>query len=155
MVLIYLIEDINGLKYVGSTCKTLKQRLENHRTSKKRKKFSSHKLDLDNCEISVIEECSEDIRKERENYHIQNTDCVNILNADFDRKSYMRQYRAKNREKIREKNRATQRNYYDKNRDKIAEYERNVRIYKNSWGGSWKRGNDLNNLLLIRVDLFQ
>jgi len=160
MVFIYLIEDRNGLKYVGSTCKTLKRRLAIHRCDKKRdtRSCSSEKLDLDNCEISVIEECSEDVRKDREKYHINSIDCVNTNKGDFDRKSYMRQYLPKYREKNREKNREKLREYsrrYQQTYSKIPEQrakQKAKRDYQKTWGGSPSSNN---NLLLISVDLFQ
>ena len=170
MVYIYLIEDKNGLKYVGSTSQILKYRLTQHRADKTRdtRYCSSQKLDLDNCEISVIEECSEDVRKEREKYHINSIDCVNELKLGFIRKEYQqdyynrpdvkerhREYCKKYREGHREKKQQLDLIYRAKNRDKISEYKKQVRIYQNSWGGAWRHGNDLNNLLLISVDLFQ
>ena len=84
MVNIYKITDINGLCYVGSTTQTIKRRLANHRYHKNNKckskrPCSSCQLDLDNCEIEVLETCKPEIRYEREKYYIQNTDCVNII----------------------------------------------------------------------------
>ena len=81
MVNIYCITDCNGLKYVGSTRQTVKKRLSNHTYEKKKGKnnCSSHKLDLDNCEIEVLEECEGNNRTIREQYWIQNTDCVNTF----------------------------------------------------------------------------
>jgi len=161
MVIIYLIEDKNGLKYVGSTCHALARRLSNHRSEKKRKKYSSHQLDLDNCEISLIEECSDDIRMEREAYHIQHTDCVNQMRYDFDSKAYMCEYNKtkgrdnnrRYREKHLEKRNQESKKYYSDNLQKRREYNKNMRIYQNSWGGNPRYNN--NNLLLISVDLFQ
>jgi len=82
MVLIYCIEDINDLKYIGSTSTTLGKRLSVHKYEKKsgtRGKCSSAKLNLYNCIIYVLEECPEEDRKTREKYWINKLDCVNTL----------------------------------------------------------------------------
>ena len=89
---IYCIEDINGLKYVGSTIqKYLCDRLSSH-TYQKRvntiKKCSSQKLDLENCEIKLLEECDISHRYEKEKYWIDKIDCVNILKNNFDQCEY-------------------------------------------------------------------
>ena len=78
MVFIYCIEDINDLKYVGSTKRTLDHRFSNHLTDKYRNHgCTSAKLHLEHSIIYQLEECSEDLRKERERYWINNIDCVN------------------------------------------------------------------------------
>jgi hypothetical protein len=80
-VKIYCIEDINGLKYVGSTTQTLTWRMYGHVADKKNKnkrQCSSNQLDLEHSEIKLLEECHIDKRMEREHYWIQNTDCINI-----------------------------------------------------------------------------
>ena len=107
MVFIYCIEDINDLKYVGSTKQTLPERMRCHIYQKKNMKStcSSTELNLHNSIIYVLEECSEEDRKEREQYWIDNTDCVNQYNARRKvnkqeyQKQYMVEYRKKNREK--------------------------------------------------------
>lgn len=60
MVSIYCIEDINDLKYIGSTNQKLNKRLSIHKNDKKRNHYcSSSKLDLDNCKIYELETCNE------------------------------------------------------------------------------------------------
>jgi len=76
---IYCIEDHCGKKYIGSTTTTLKHRLIGHKHTSN--SCSSNKLDLYSSFIYTIEECDEEHRKEREQYWIDNTDCVNIRNA--------------------------------------------------------------------------
>ena len=75
-VKIYCIEDVNGNKYIGSTCRRLKDRLWEHKSNN----CSSCKLDLYNSFIYTIEECNECDRKIKEQYWIDNTRCVNINN---------------------------------------------------------------------------
>lgn len=92
---IYCIEDINGLKYVGSTKETIRRRLVRHKSKKRSKtekwKTTSRYLDLDNCTISLLEECDENNRYEREQFHILNTKCVNLIktNRDFNKIVYL------------------------------------------------------------------
>ena len=64
---IYKITDCNGLIYVGSTKSTVAARLCNHLYEKRkgRRYCISHKLDLENCEIEVIEECDSKNKKEK------------------------------------------------------------------------------------------
>jgi hypothetical protein len=127
---IYCIEDCNGLKYVGSTIQTLKERFKVHKYHKKKNNHcSSKKLDLDNCEIYQLEECDISHKKERERYWINNTNCVNIIKLNFDSKEY------------------------DKKRTRdYKPYLKQYRDYKKSWGGDSRYNN--NNLLKIDVNLF-
>lgn len=133
MYKIYCIEDINDLKYIGITTQSLKQRLSQHKTNKYRTKYqkcSSNKLNLEYCIIYELENCDD---KKREQYWIDNTDCVNINNSVNDinkRKEYYKQTHIKDK---RNQDRRTRRNY------------------QASWGGD-ERNN--NNLLLIDINLF-
>jgi hypothetical protein len=77
---IYLIEDINDLKYVGRTTqKYLSKRLSSHRYDERAGKYvSSSKLNLYNCIVSVLEECLTEDARERERYWINKINCVNV-----------------------------------------------------------------------------
>tara|TARA_R110002153_G_C13000059_1_gene464963 strand:+ start:95 stop:532 length:438 start_codon:yes stop_codon:yes gene_type:complete len=80
MVFIYCIEDINDLKYVGSTTQKLNIRFSGHKSNKSRGQYcSSSKLILENSIIYVLEECDLNNRSEREKYWINKIDCVNDL----------------------------------------------------------------------------
>ena len=106
-MIIYCIEDINDLKYIGSTKRNLNIRLTEHRYKKKNNlSCSSKKLNLDNCIIYELEKCDDDKRLEREKYYIQKTDCVNEI-----------KYTGRNHN-------LGQKKYYHKNIEKMRKYNR-------------------------------
>ena len=95
MVTIYCIEDINDLKYVGSTTQKLSKRLSKHRCEHYIKQdCSSRYLNLDYCIIYELEDCEEDFRKEREKYWINYLDTVNErkLNGRNQKDNFLRWY---------------------------------------------------------------
>ena len=125
MVTIYCIEDINDLKYIGSTSQTLNRRLTQHKCESMRKnKSSSHKLNLYNCIIYSLEECEECDRKEREKYHINNIECVNTNKCNYDSKKYHKKYRKNNNEKLKKYIQEYQKN----NKEKIKKYQRQYHL---------------------------
>ena len=106
MVTIYCIEDINDLKYVGSTKKNIKYRLSDHKYDKRRGKYiSSSKLNLEYCIIYSLEECEEKDREDREDYWISQLECVNenrVNGLDKDkRREYVKIYHRNYRKKIK------------------------------------------------------
>lgn len=130
MVVIYAIEDINDLIYVGSTKKKLYQRLSAHRTSKKSNTYracSSKKLNLEYCIIYELEICEEKDRNEREQYWIDKLDCVNEKNTFFDNKEYQRKYQKERYNKNKEEINKSRRESRDKNKE---ERNRKNREYK-------------------------
>jgi len=136
MVSIYLIEDINDLKYVGSTTQKLNVRLCGHRSSKNygRADCSSSKLNLYNCIIILLEQCNLEDRKERERYWINEIDCVNknkLNGRDKEKdKEYRKEWHEKNKEKINERNREYSKKYYQKNKEKLNKKHREYRRRK-------------------------
>jgi len=130
MVKIYCIEDINDLKYVGSTSQKLHKRFTAHKQNKIRNhgKCSSMKLNLYHSIIYELEECEESERKERERYWINKIDCVNInkLNGiDKDKnKEYIKEWQKNNREKCREATRRWRKNNPEKAREHDKKYNR-------------------------------
>jgi len=127
-VIIYCIEDCDGLKYVGSTKNILNQRLSEHKTDKKRNRgCSSEKLNLNICKIYSLELCDECDRKEREKYYINQIDCVNKMRYDFDRKENSKEWYQNNKEKKKEyykNNKEKNNKYYQKNKDEINLFRR-------------------------------
>ena len=78
MVKIYCIEDINDLKYIGSTSQTINKRLNNHRFKKRCSgNTTSNQLNLEYCVVYELEECDEYDRNERERYWMEQIPCVN------------------------------------------------------------------------------
>ena len=89
---IYCIEDINDLKYVGKSKRKLYQRLSEHKSEKYQKdkmKSSASKLHLENSIIYELEECEEDLSREREKYWINKLDCVNDRKLNYDPNIYI------------------------------------------------------------------
>ncbi len=120
MVSIYLIEDINDLKYIGSTTQKLNQRLTEHKHDKKRGNYcSSCELNLYNCIIIELEQCDLEHRKERERYYINEIDCVNQLKLNFNQKEW--------RENNKEKQKEWRENNKDKQKEYLNEYRRRKR----------------------------
>jgi hypothetical protein len=100
-VTIYCIEDINDLKYVGSTTEKLNRRLTGHRQSKNKKTHycSSEKLNLEYCIIYELEKCDKKDRKEKEKYWINEIECVNEVRFIME-DDYYKKYYQKNKEKM-------------------------------------------------------
>jgi len=119
-----MIEDCDGLKYVGSTTRPLNERLSGHKSHKKTgKNISSSKLNLDNCIITQLEQCNLEHKKERERFWINGLDCVNQLKLNFDKeynKEYHKEWYEKNKEKKKE--------YREKNKEKQKHYHKNKYI---------------------------
>ena len=141
MIQIYLLEDINDLKYVGSTGMTLVKRLDGHRQNKRSDlACSSKKLNLENCSIIQLEECEEENKKERERFWINKLDTVNARKLNYDdaertREKYKNDpvYRAKQIAYMRnrrldpeqaEARKKSDKRYYEKNREKILERQK-------------------------------
>tara|TARA_R100000654_G_scaffold73230_1_gene105810 strand:+ start:3654 stop:4019 length:366 start_codon:yes stop_codon:yes gene_type:complete len=121
MVTIYCIEDINDLKYIGSTEQKLHRRLTGHKQDKKKNKnCSSRHLNLEYCIIYSLETCDIENRKEREKYWINNIDCVNErkLNGRDDEKykAYNKIYQQNLSEEKLEEKRKYNRDWCKKNR---------------------------------------
>ena len=176
-----IIDNTNGNIYIGSTTKTLKYRLERHLDSncisKDIIKNNNYKIELiedypcNNKKELLI----------REQYYINNLKCINIRNAYTDQKKYMKKYNKeyynnnknqkkeynkkyiiKNKDKILNQKKEYYNNnkdkilnqnkkYYNNNKDKLNIKKKELRIYKNSFGGD-KRFN--NNLLEIDLNIF-
>jgi len=131
MVSVYKITDCNGLNYIGSTKQILSSRMSGHRYAKRnpnRHICSSSKLDLDNCEIILLEECSIENRNEREQYWIDKTECVNAYPTISFIKTNPKEHRKR-----------------------MTTYRTKLRRYQRTWGGDPVFNN---NLLKIDVKLF-
>ena len=116
-------------------------RIASHKTQKRKnskRQTTSHKLDLENCEIRILEECDYRDTYERERYWIDKIDCVNILKNTYDRNSKKYKQAARTRSIEWTKN----------NKQRKLDYNRIRHHYIYSWGGNH------NNLLQIDVNIF-
>lgn len=132
MVSVYKITDCNGLNYIGTTTQKLSCRISGHRYAKKNdKRFncSSSQLNLDDCHVTLLETCDDENRKNREQYWIDNFECVNIYPTIPFKERHPKEFRKK-----------------------VTDYRRELRNYKRSWGDD--SGYYNNNLLSIDVNLF-
>jgi hypothetical protein len=127
---IYVIEDINDNRYVGSTGeKRLEDRLSTHKKDernyyfgKRKGKCSSMKLNLHNAVIKPLMKCENnwDVRTIHESHYINNVypECVNEnrLNCHSleNKKKRRLKYEKLNKEKIKENRKI----YYQQNREK-------------------------------------
>jgi len=86
-----IVCNVTGLRYIGSTIKSLKQRLSGHKSAYKRNKLyhdsgcsSSKVIENGNCNINLLEQVEQiDISNMliREQYYINSLDCVNTNKA--------------------------------------------------------------------------
>ena len=99
MARVYRIVGDNGV-YIGSTNKTLNRRLSVH----KNESNTCVSKQLINPKIELIEECTEEDRYIREQYWIDNTECVNHNKAHtgLPKSEYDKQYRQNNKEAVNE-----------------------------------------------------
>jgi predicted GIY-YIG superfamily endonuclease len=123
MINIYLIRDNKNLQYVGSTKSKLEKRFSKHKC-KSGNTCSSKLLNLHKSNIYLLEVTNEKTRKEREQYWINELDCVNENKLNYDKNS---KYHKKRKLTLQTK----------------------LRHYQKSWGGD-KRFN--NNLLEIDLE---
>jgi len=168
--IVYCIES-NGLKYVGSTDRTIKQRLYNHRCWEL---YDMNKFDYSVKTLEEVEYNEKIELRQREQYYMNIIECCNQLRAVgvsrkvYDKITYerhkerilkrMSEYQKTDQAKIKAKIR------YQKNKHKIFEYETNpinkarrnknmrkLRERKITWGGDPRNNN---NLLSIDIDIF-
>ncbi len=146
---IYKIVDANEeMVYVGSTIKTLSQRMSNHRAAYKNKRFvSSHtifdKYGMENCKILLLENypCnSRDELNKREGEYINQLVCVNKLVAGRNKKEWYED----NKEHIREYKKA----YVDANKEHIQEYRDANKEHKKEYNKMYREKNKLCNLMV-------
>ena len=128
---IYKITDrTNDNIYIGSTCRSFKKRLSEHKSEYKRflkglysniKSFdiiknNDYKIELiENCEITTKQELLE-----RERYYIQDNECLNNNipgRTDKEYQQYQKDYYNENKDELTIK----RKEYNDKNKDKLNE----------------------------------
>ena len=124
-----LVSNSSDLVYYGSTYNKLTKRLTGHKSDYKgysngkgqRYKTSYELIKLEDAQIILVEDfpCE---RKEQllaqERFYIENNTCVNKNIPGRTDEEYMRQYKEKHKENLKEQNKL----YREKNKDKIKEY---------------------------------
>ncbi len=126
MGIIYFIKCLETNEiYIGSTKRTLKDRINGHRkqVNHPRPTCSKQIIDRGNYIYDVLEEVEDnDKLLEREQYHIDNTDCINIINPfGFNKKEYDKEYSKKYREENYEKEKVRWNKYNQANLEKYKE----------------------------------
>ena len=157
-----IIDNTNNNIYVGSTTKTLKERLDNH--IKNLNCVSRDIIKNNDFKIELIEYYPCKNKQEllwRERYYIENNDCINKLLPIITKKekedyinSWRRdKYKKINNEEYRKKeNERLNKLYHEKLKDKRIIYYKDKNAWIKSWGGDLRSNN--NNLLRIDVNLF-
>ena len=119
-----ITDNSNQNVYIGSTCKTLKERLSQHKSNYKsylnglyHNVTSFDIIKNNDYKIESIENCNIKTKQElfaRERYFIENNECINkIIPGRTDK-----EYKDDNKDKINEKKNL----YRDANKDKIKAY---------------------------------
>ena len=122
-----IISPDSNLIYVGSTTRTLKERLQQHNSNYKsylkgkHHYLSSYELiKTGNFEIILLEEVSCETNEEllkRERYYIEINSCCNKCIPGMTGKESSKKYREVNKEQINEK----KKKYYEVNKEQINE----------------------------------
>ena len=146
MPVVYSITSPSGKVYVGSTKQTLARRKAVHRAHYKMwKEDSSTGCCLSNilfdeagpnaCTWAILEECTEDVCRERERFYMDSIDCVNrnkpagtvtIEEYKAMRKAIDKRYRETHREERITKMRA----HYEAHKEEMRAYKRAWRAKK-------------------------
>jgi len=125
-----------NLKYIGSTVKTLNERLYNHIYALKKGENISSKIIINNQNyiINLLEEYPCNSKKEllfRERYFIENNECVNKkvpIREKKEQKELDKKYRENNKENELKRNKIYRES--KSNKDKINARRRELRLLK-------------------------
>lgn len=143
-------EDI----YIGSTCKSLKERLNNHKKNYRKYLNNEEKInysfklfekyEIDNVKIALLEELEFVDKKELynlESHYIKNN--INCVNKNIPGRT-VKQYRRDNKQILNDKNKL----YYQINKDKINERQKTKHIC--ICGGKFTYNHKLRHLTTIK-----
>ena len=141
-----LIDLSNNNEYYGSTISPLRIRLEGHKgdyktflLGKKSMRKSGEIIKNKNFKIELVEDypCNNDLElRMREQYYIDNNECINIQKAYLSKEDYYKRKRLQDAKRVRD----------------IKPYLKKYREYQMTWGGSMN-SYELN-LLKIDPNLF-
>jgi hypothetical protein len=137
-----IVCNVTGLTYVGSTTRTLAQRLCNHRTDYKRYQAKSDRKKCSSIDVlaggdynivlleKVVCECKDQLRQ-RERYYIETIECVNknipgrtIVEYREANKEAMVEYKREYHRANKEARSEYHREYHQANRDAQNEHSR-------------------------------
>ena len=134
---IYKIVGDTGITYYGSTVRSLKTRLQRHRTDKNTTAYWDIISQMD-CEIILVENYPCESKKElelRESKYIRENPCVNHVIPG----RTMKEWRKSNPEKIK----ANRKKYYQENREErnaiMKKYHEDNREKTNEYAKRWRR----------------
>lgn len=131
MGLIYeIICWTTGLRYIGSTTKSMDERLRDHK--RMRHTTSKYVIVHNNYEIYLLENCDNDKLKIREDYYIRHTDCVNYRGEIHNRKTSLQNYNNSKKgkethKKFRKSEKGKEMNKKYKNTETYKQY-RNLKV---------------------------
>ena len=136
-----LVSDQTNDVYIGSTCQTLCQRLNDHKcrmrqheAGKQRFTTSQNIVKYNDVKIILIEDfpCE---RKEqltaRERFYIENNECVNKIIPNRTREEYIKTDARKE----------TSKKYYEKNKEHYEEYRENTKEQKAQYDKEFREKN--------------
>ena len=131
---IYKIVDLtNDDIYIGSTAMSLDGRWGSHQM------FNLYDKNKEYCEMILIEDYPCESRRqleEREQYYMDNTECINKRRAFIPEQD------------IRIRGSEAVKKFYHTNSNKIKQRANRIRDYQRSWGGLLQE----NNLCMLRID---
>jgi hypothetical protein len=164
---IYKLVSPSGLTYIGATTQALAVRKAEHKRKYKqyakgeygfRKSFRLFEEDVDNIDIVLIEKYPCDCTNElysRERFWMENTDCVNLLKTEKEKKNTsvrksVKTYQQKTKSKVardREIHKSIMRKQYEKNKEakkqKMKEYyEKNMETRKQKMKAYYSNNKD-------------
>ncbi len=166
--IVYLIQS-NGKNYIGSTDRTIKQRLSEHGC------WKLYDMDPYNHSVKILEEVEFNNKHElrmREQYYIDTIDCCNEKRAiglpkkEYDKILYQNnreerikkasEYQKSDKAKLQRKKRYNNnkdkfKQYTKDNKERINEKRKELRERKITWGGDPRSSN---NLLMIDINIF-
>ena len=158
MGIVYILEcNITGDRYIGSTMISLEERYGRHRRDKSC--VSRYIIERGNHSVRALEVVDTSDRRQleiREQYWMDNYDCINHKRAytsDEQRKEQVRELNRQYHIDHYEDRRYDAKKYYYENYDKVREGDKRRKSWRRSWKADGRMG-FYNDLLDIDPSLF-